>query len=157
MSLNKNVTKLERLLAGLCASPDIIALTETRLNDNSPIKNITLQKYEIINTNSKTTAGGLLVRQSINYKMRDDLRLNIEECEDIWIEIGNNHNSQIFGAVYRHPRHNYLQFQNVFKNTIDKLNKNKEKYYIAGDFNINLINYSRSNPVKYLYRHSTQH
>ena len=56
-SLQKNLALLEDFLYSLDKRPEILAITETRLNANS-VCNVDLLNYELYHTNSPTSAGG---------------------------------------------------------------------------------------------------
>ena len=49
----------------------------------------------------------------------------------------------VFGLVYRHPSNSTTadlqNFENSMANVIEQLNMQKSIFYIAGDFNINLL------------------
>ena len=56
-SLQKNLALLEDFLYSLDKRPEILAITETRLNANS-VCNVDLLNYELYHTDSPTSAGG---------------------------------------------------------------------------------------------------
>ena len=55
---------------------DIIAISETKLNDNF-LSNISIPGYSFLNTNSKTSVGGvgLYLAEELNFIRRCDLEL----------------------------------------------------------------------------------
>ena len=56
-SLQKNLALLEDFIYSLDKRPEILAITETRLNANS-VCNVDLLNYELYHTDSPTSAGG---------------------------------------------------------------------------------------------------
>ena len=96
-SLSKNLNKFENMLDRLDRKPDIICITETKLNENivsdpdhSDPKVINLPNYKFYHTISTTNAGGagLYVANICTYKVRNDLNICIDgECEAKFIEI----------------------------------------------------------------------
>ena len=56
-SLSKNFDTLGEILNSLDSKPDILGITETKLNQFS-ISNLDLNNYNLFRTNSKTNAGG---------------------------------------------------------------------------------------------------
>ena len=91
--------------------------------------------------NSPTNAGGvgLYFKQGINFNLITKPNLNIEGCEGIWIDVKMDNNKKVvIGAIYRHPKSNFIDFQTSFVNTIEMLNALSATYYIAGDINIDL-------------------
>ena len=73
-------------------------------------------------------------------------------CEDLWLKIRINGNEElIVGVIYRHPGRKYDAFCEKFCNQLDDLNLHKKKYYIVGDFNIDLLKYNlTSNVTSYM-------
>ena len=64
--------------------------------------------------NSPTTAGGvgLYIKQCINFDLITKPNLNIEGCEDIWIDVKIDNNKKVVvGAIYRHPNQILLIFK----------------------------------------------
>ena len=57
-SLCKNVSLLHDILLTVETRPDIIAISETKIKENS-YANINLSGYNFVNTNSKSKAGGV--------------------------------------------------------------------------------------------------
>ena len=67
-------------------------------------------------------------------------------CEDIWIQISdfNSTCNQIFylGVICRHSNSNIINFISALNDKLIQLGKHK--YYIVGDFNINIDDKNRS-------------
>ena len=100
---------------------------------------------------SPSAAGGvgIYVKTELEVTIADGLNLNIDECEDLWLQVKLLNNKQFTtAAIYRHPRHNFEQFQYALLNSIEKLNKLNYKYYILGDFNLNLLQYHNDPKIK---------
>ena len=152
VSLIANFDRLEELLLTLNNSPDVIHISETRLkhyHNNSFIPS--LENYDFYRKDSKTAAGGvgIFVKSHLDVTVKEELSLNVDECEDMWLNIKlPNHKQFVTAAIYRHPRHNFEKFQYAFVNSIEKLNKNNTKFYIFGDFNINLLQYQNDSKIK---------
>ena len=90
---------------------------------------------------SPTNAGGvsLYIKQVIIFNLITKPNLNTEGCEDIWIDVKMDNNKKVVvGAIYRHPKSNFIDFQTFFVNTIELLNALPATYYIDGDINIDL-------------------
>ena len=146
-SLNKNFEKLEDLLTQISKLPDIIAISETKLNNKL---NFNLQGYNFIQNNSKTKAGGvgMFIKENINSNLSKFPQLNVLDCEDLWVTVKINNTEKVFGVVYRHPSNNFAQFHTALKHTLITPNKQKLKYYICGDVNINLLDYDIKSNIK---------
>ena len=137
-SITKNLEKLEGLLQSMKFLPTFIAITETKLKDELRYKP-KIKGYNFINKNSLTNAGGVgwFIYSKISYEVKSDYNLNLNLCEDLWIEIGESRKI-ILGIVYRHPFYVFSDFQKSFERCIDLLSDRKKSYIICGDFNIDL-------------------
>ena len=98
-SLSKNKNKIDDFLNDVERMPDAIAISETKLNANSPL-NLNFANYEFIRNDSITHAGGvgLYVRDSLRFILRKDLSLNLQHCEDLWLEVESEKSSIISGV-----------------------------------------------------------
>ena len=154
-SLKKNIARLEDVFQNCTTMPDIIGVTETRTKDDSYL--INLEGYAAEFCYSPTEAGGvgIYIRKTIQYNVRDDLNLEVENCEDKWVEIVVDNSKKrhkgtksiVIGVVYRHPVSNYKYFQEKLSNTIYDLNQNNTQFMILGDMNINLMKYNLATPI----------
>ena len=86
--LPKNLVKLEDFLYYLNKRPEILAVTETRLNKNS-VCYVDLLSYELYHTDSPASAGGavLYITKTLKYIPRPDIRFNMKLVESCWVEI----------------------------------------------------------------------
>ena len=106
-SLSKNKSKLEEFLIDLDYQPEEIAISETKLSINT-ISNIDIKNYNFLNTDSSTNAGGvgLYLKDTITYRLRNDLRFHLDNCEDLWIEIKTKKtNDPMILAIIYHLSH----------------------------------------------------
>ena len=87
--------------------PDILAFSDTRVNENSPIP--PMHGYHNFQfTPTPTGAGGVgfYLKDVFDYDLRPDLKLNLNLCEDIWFKVKNvdnstlNGNGLIVGVIY---------------------------------------------------------
>ena len=130
-SANKNLTDVEEIFRNCNKLPDIIALSETKLNDKSVQPHI--EGYKFDNVDSPTAAGGvgIFVANHIEYFVRNDLSLKTNGCEDIWIEIkangkmskAKNSKSLVIGVIYRHPSSQYAKFLENLENNLNSLGR----------------------------------
>ena len=99
-SINKNLERLEELLVELGKLPDIIAISETKLQAKF---NFCLNGYNFIQNNSSTKAGGvgMFIKNHMNYTVTDEYNLNYFGCEEMWIKINMNHSTKVFSVLYR--------------------------------------------------------
>ena len=101
--------------------PDIIAITETKLKKYELQTNIGINGNNFIHSDSDSQAGsvGLYIKSFINYKIIDELDLNLNFAENIWIEVETNKKSIGVGVVYCHPGYIVNQIE-LFTKAIKK-------------------------------------
>ena len=90
-SLNKNFCSIGDIFQNCTKLPDILAVSETWLNDDSFIPQIEDYTFENVNTpphvKSDIGGAGMYISNEIDYTIRKDLALSHEGCEDLWIDI----------------------------------------------------------------------
>ena len=134
-SLNANFDKLNEMITCMKIKPDIIGVSETWLTTNRPFIH-NLQGYNFIYEHFPSNSGG--VGFFLNYHkfvIKKEYRLNVENCEDSWIEIdlpGNK--SLVVGVIYRHPKRCFLDFQEKIINTVQKSVPTEFKSYTYNNF-----------------------
>ena len=86
-----------------------MAISETKIKANTPLQYLRLPGYEFLHVDSPTKFGGVGIyyKDTIFPKVRQDLNLNCEGAEDMWIELEINGKTNVIGVIYRHPTHNY--------------------------------------------------
>ena len=89
-SLNKNFHLVEETFANCTKLPEILAFSETKLNQNSPIPSLEGYSFERKDSPSVCGGVGVYVSNRINYSIRNDLDLDTDGCEDLWLEIGSS-------------------------------------------------------------------
>ena len=91
-SLAKNFELLHDLLNCFDNTPDVIAVTKTRINCNSSA-NTDLSNNKFYSTDSKIMASGvgIYISSSLNAIHRSDLSFKSVEAESCWIEILQEH------------------------------------------------------------------
>ena len=110
-SLPCNFEKLENLMIRSNVYPDIIAISETRLNDDHNLNLIQIPEYHKFiykhtnSTNSDYGGVGMYVSNKLHFIHRTDLDFNFEGCETKFIELPRkkrDKQSVIIGVIYRH-------------------------------------------------------
>ena len=160
-SLNKNFHLVEEIFNNCTDLPDVLAFCETRLNENSIAPS--LEGYSFECENSPTACGGvgIFVSDSLNYTVRNDLKINVNACEDLWIEIETESKSDdnpdvkqeklVIGTIYRHPGSQYSLFCDRLCASIENLNRTKTKYLLVGDTNVDILKFNlASNVTSYI-------
>ena len=129
-----------------------MAFSDTRVDDLSLIPSFK-GYHDFQYTTTPTGAGGVgfFLKDSFDYELLPNLKLNLTLCEDIWLRVTNisnaklNNKGLIIGVIYRHG-HNCKNFYEKFSELLDSLNSRKEKYLIVGDFNLDLMKYNLATP-----------
>ena len=146
-SLSKNVSLLQDILITLKETPSIIAISETKLSENSRL-NINIPGYIFVNTNSKTAAGGvgLYVSEELEFSRRRDLDLCLDGVESCWIELPRKRQkSVLIGCVYKHPSSDRDSFFEALRTQLEDLNNKGYEILISGDINVNFFRYNDDN------------
>ena len=147
-SLSYPDLELYNLLSNLKTKPNIIGISETRLQSGKqPITSISLPNYVYEHTLTKSGKGGALlyIDKNIKYKLRNNLKIYEKKMfESTFIEtLNKKQKNMIIGCVYKHPKHEVSDFTNNFITPLlDKLSNENKDIMIMGDFNIKLINYN---------------
>ena len=112
-SLTKNFDVLEELLVEIRKMPDILVISETKLQARIRFN---LQGYTFIQKDSKTSAGGIgiFVKNFISFSITNKFNFNLATCEDQWIALKLGSKECVIGGIYRHPHSNINDFQNSF-------------------------------------------
>ena len=110
-SLTKNKDKIEELLDRLDYQPDIMAITESKLNDNN-IRRADLENYSLINCNSYSNAGGaaLYISNSLLYSKIDQFTRATTYSESLFVEIKLKDKDLVTDVMYRHPNCTFTDF-----------------------------------------------
>ena len=110
--------------------------------------------YIPYSTGTLSSKGGatIFVKDSYNVMERDDLNTQTKEYESIWIEIKNKRKNIVISCIYRHPHYNNLEdFSDYINNTFTKLSKQNKEVYLAGDFNLDLLQYETNSKCRDFY------
>ena len=153
-SLNKNINKIKEFLYSLDEIPEIICVTETKLNEEQYSNEIQLQGYKFFDVPSKTCFGGsgIYISESVYKfaKQRNDLEINLPgECEGTFVEIthcgekSKKSKSLIVGSIYRHPHENHEEFYEILGEKLTKIGQHSN-VLLLGDLNINVSSESNS-------------
>ena len=146
-SLVKHFDNLHQIINSLPDLPDIIAITETKLNKNSHLNFIQISNYTFINRDSPSCAGGvgLYIKDKFNYVVRDELELSNCEAESLWINLDMGNNKKItIGVIYKHPKYQISKFSENINKVLSITAQENQNCYLIGDFNINTLSQSKA-------------
>ena len=149
-SLNKHHDDLVALLHTLQCNFNIIGCTETWLNDKSYVNILNLDGYTLHHKNRQDRVGGgvcLYSHSSMHVNVRDDLTINDNHSESLFIEIDNKTGKNlVVGVIYRPPNSDPSAFIEKLDELLLIINKSNKDSIILGDFNIDLSkDYSTKN------------
>lgn len=153
-SISKNFENLKTMLCNLKFNFKIICVTETWLKEHMVTNsNFNIPGYKSIHQprSGNRTGGGtcLFLHNSINYKLRSNLSINTDDCESLTVELINQNTRNIIVTVmYRKPAGIFKEFKRHFKSHLTKLDHLNKHIYIAGDLNLNILEYTSKNEVK---------
>ena len=86
------------------------------------------------------------MNEEYQFKERTDLTLNVEDViESQFIEIETKPSNIIVGIIYRPPNNKFNAFKDSLHDLLQKLDSQRKKCFIMGDFNIDLLK-SDENP-----------
>ena len=89
-SLKKNQNQIEELFRDAQKLPDIICVTETKLLEGEDVPlSIGIKGYQFEHCPTPTDKGGagIFVADYIDFDVRNDLSLNLNRCEDFWVQL----------------------------------------------------------------------
>ena len=145
-SAAKNLKKFELYLNGLNFQFPIIALSESWLREDN-IERFGIPGYLSEHSIRPYRRGGgvsLLINEDIEYTIRDDLCYQNNTLEALFIEIDkkqfNKNQNIIVGVVYRPPNTDIKIFNDTMEQCLQKIRSENKLAYIAGDYNIDLLN-----------------
>ena len=76
--------------------PDTTAITKTKLAKNQIVVNIDIEGYNFIHSDSSSKAGdvGLYIKDFLTFTLKEEIDLNINLVENIWIQIETSDNKK---------------------------------------------------------------
>ena len=129
--------KMHQLYADL-SSFDVLAFTETWLDNNTLTSDIGLSNYQIPFRKDRLTDrhGGVLVyvKDTITARRKQDLEVNDIEC--VWIELKVKHKPILFGVFYRPPNSNASVLSCIQDSIALAVDTQIKDIVITGDFNL---------------------
>ena len=83
-----------------------------------------------------------------NVSARNDLKLQSDLCESLFIEINlQQQKNVIVGIIYRDPKSSIADFNIQFNKLLESFHKENKQIYLMGDVNIDLIKCSLSKNI----------
>ena len=143
-SLQKNIDQLITRLTTFSEAPNIIAISETKLIYGQPLVNVNITGYDFIHRVSITKARGVgfYIKQSLSYKQKSDININLSFVENMWIEVRTNNEPIVIGVIYQHPTtlvNDYESFSTNLCDIFADLRDNSNAFHANGDYNTDLM------------------
>ena len=145
-SLETNLIPLEALLSSLQQKPDIIAFSETWL-DNENVNNLTLEGYyshHVVREKRERGGVSIFIRDGLHCEKVDEYSYVNSLIEICTIRLTINDSSYIVAAIYR-PSNKYTKIKEFRKEMVPLLKNpifKKSNTIFLGDFNIDLLIHS---------------
>ena len=152
-SIPANLPSLELYLSSLRVNFDIIALTETWLSEhNHNVYRLPCYGMES-RIRSDRIGGGvsLLIRESLRYRVRNDLCMMSEYLESVSVELTNLNRRVVVVAVYKPPGVNLNSFYDSMCTILNIIKHENKLAYILGDFNLDLLKCNDHLPTSEFY------
>ena len=152
-SINKNFEAVKQFYLSLNFNFSIVCFSETWANDININKNsFQLRNYNTEHQIRKSGKGGgicIFIYDSLDYKVRKDLSINCDAIESLSIEICKRKTrNTIFNVVCRPPNGDTKISEQFCKDLFSKNSKNLKNMILAGDFNINALDYEQNKKVQ---------
>ena len=142
-----NFSKFESLISGLDFQPHLIAVNETWEKPHTIGRHKSLNGCMYISNLrvvSRDGGVGMYIKQNLIFAPCPELSLMHEKSfESLFVTIQFEGRRLICGTVYRPPRNDNLTLTCFFQNlnmVLTQKSKTKNKCFIMGDFNFNLLN-----------------
>ena len=130
-----------------------VCFSETWLDESSLTSQslYELPHYKSIHQIRNYGKGGgvsIYIKDSINFKPQPDLSINNTDVESISIELLCIKNRNTLVVLYRPPKGLTEPFEKFLNCIFHKTNKSKKKFYIARDFNLNVLDHDNCKKVQ---------
>ena len=129
------------MLSKFTYPPKIIGLSETNIQADKRDAFIpTLKGYDFVRDDSKLRVGGsgIFIKSNLDFTIRKDLYLNVNDCENVWVEISAENKKIVVASVYRHPRYNFSEYQDALLKTLENIYVKKQLFLYFGRYELEL-------------------
>ena len=144
--------KLKNLLKDIKSTGMVhaVMLVETWLNKRT-VKRVKIPGYNIhcSHRNNKKGGGvGILVSQSLDCRIREDLSINVPNFENITLEIKTQQESILLTTIYRPPNSKTKEFLATYQRLLKEfINTQLERLIIGLDHNLDFMKHDQHNPT----------
>ena len=89
------------------------------------------------------------MHENLSFKLREDLSINCDATQSLSFEISSTKSKNIIlNTTYRAPNGDMKQCETYFKDVFSKSGKNRKNIVLAGDFNINFLDFETNKNVQ---------
>ena len=151
--MNKNFESFKEFYSTINFKFSIVCFSETWVDDISFSKNSNFQLsgYQVLHQ-TKNRKGGevcVFVHENLSFKLREDLSINCDAIQSLSIEISSTKSKNIIlNTIYRPPNGDMKQCETYFKDVFSKNGKNLKNIVLAGDFNIDFLDFETNKNVQ---------
>lgn len=143
-SLENKLDALHSFLSSLSIKFTVIAVSETWANESNAV-HLDIPGYNCCMKPRPDRRGGgvaIYIDEKINFRIHNNLNENISKnFEFTCVQLDSLCGTKNIVTIYRPPNSCLVDFINEFNEFLGKLDAEKLNTYIAGDFNVNLLNY----------------
>ena len=132
---------------------DILGVTETHTNRDIPNGFFNIENYQFISRPRTTGIGGgvgVYVKNSMEWKRRDDLESESTEC--IWLETFTHNTKSLLIAIYYRPpntsKHLSKNFNQSFNDSLTDAQNERKEIIVLGDLNANYLSRTDNKELK---------
>jgi len=129
---------------------DIYGFTESWFKSIEDANLISIEDYNSENCIRENRRGGgasLFIHPKYNYVKRDDLELNCNDCDSVFVELPIERSNIIVGVIYKPQSVDFTSFITELERTIAVANNENKRCYIMGDFNLDLLKHDTSTDI----------
>ena len=133
---------------------DLICLSETWINDDDFLEDFLpgYKGFHSIRSGSRGGGVSIFVNEKFDSSMIDNLTINSEFIECIFVKIFYNRKNLVVGTCYRPPGSNYEIFQSEICQRLSTLNVSLNySCILCGDFNIDMMKIETNSNVNFFY------
>ena len=156
-SMKKNFENFKEFLENLSVSFSAICLSETwcESQDESQNSNYILSGYNFFDQYRQHRRGRgacIFVKESFCCKTRKDLSINCDAIESLCLEIANEKSKNItLNLTYRPPNGDVKESGKHLNKILSTNDILKKEVIMAGDFNMNLLDFEQNKKVQQYY------
>ena len=127
-----------------------IMLVETWLNKTNE-KRVKIPGFNMYCSHRKSKKGGgvgILIAQSLDCRVREDLSVNVPDFENLTVEVKTQNDSILLSTIYRPPNSKEKQFLKTYQRLINKFTEKQLERLIVGlDHNLDLLKHDNHIPT----------